>query len=181
MVDQVTWLLATLNWLMTWAVKMPKLNMCWVERLSNRATWFFQPHFRLPFQPVRYYRMVLYSVLGPSSIKPCASSSVNSMTASGLHSFLFFESALNSKLSGGPPESRRVAENGSNRDSSEAVRSGSDGPERLGERRDRRSVFLCLEVSCPNNHCRHQSDPPGYCQIANSFSGINATSSFMMQ
>jgi hypothetical protein len=118
--------------------------MCWVERLSNRATWFFQPHFRLPFQPVRYYRMILYSVLDPSSIKPCASSSVNLITASGLHSLLFFKLALNSKLSGGPPESRRVAENGSNRDSSEAVRRGSGGPERPDERRDRRSRFLML-------------------------------------
>ena len=63
------------------------------------------------------------------------------MTAFGLHGF--FELAPNSKLSGGPTESRRVAENGSNRDSSEAVRSGSGGAERLGERRDRRSRFFC--------------------------------------
>ena len=41
---------------------------------------------------------------------------------------VFFEPAQNSQPSGGAPESRRAAENGSNRDSSEAVRSGSGTP-----------------------------------------------------
>src|SRR5208337_1405262 len=103
--------------------------------------WFFQPHFRLPFQPVRYFRMILCSVLwDPSSMKPCTP-----------RSFLFFKLALGSKPSGDSPESRRDADNGSNRDSSEAVRSGSG-----------------------------ESERPESPQIANSFSGINATSSFMM-
>jgi hypothetical protein len=66
--------------------------------------------------------------------------------------FFVFKLALGSKPSGDSPESRRNAENGSNHDSSEAVCSGSG-----------------------------ESERPESPQIANSFSGINATSSFMIQ
>lgn len=69
---------------------------------------------------------------------------INPIMGCRLRKFFLLRVALNSKLSGGPPESRRAAENGSNRDSSEAVRSGSGGPQRPGEWPIRMAPFFML-------------------------------------
>jgi hypothetical protein len=152
-----------------------------VERLSNQPSWFCQPLVRLPFQPVRYYRMILCSIPRDKVHRPSWINRARQFEFGIWFRFYVLEPALTGQTSGGLPESRRGAENGSNRDSSEAVRSGSGGPERPGERHAHRFRSFILEVPVRMITGTTRCDPPGYYQLANSFSGINAISSFMIQ
>ena len=130
--------------------------------------------FPTPYQVCRSSQFVITaSDYAPSIGVYCPSSVKCQNPVIGISNTRFLlQPALTSKLSEGPPRPRRDAENGSNRDSSEAARSGFGGPKRPGER--------CYHI---NRFCFVSTGPiPTRCsQSANSFSGVNVTSFFMMQ